>query len=310
MPETAPTLVRLPNWLGDVVMALPVIRGMAEKQALVLQGLPMYAALLPRLGIDLPFAPLPAKNWRYYPHFLSQRRRYARAVLFANSQRSDMESWLAGIPERYGIAWPGRARRLLNHRYTLSVHPEADRERHQTHLWRDFARHFNLLEEIDCRAVPLAAGTRHEVILLPGSENSPEKRWPVSHWQTLAQALAESGAAVLLCGTLRDRPLCEEIVRVHPQVRHNAGETTLLQLMDHLACAQLVIGNDSGGLHLANAVNTPVIGLFAPTNPLRSAPIHDAPLTILQPPDCPPTGGGHMADIAPERVIALASSML
>lgn len=304
------TLIRLPNWLGDVVMALPVIRGMAAQQPLCLRGLPVYGELLPLLGIELPFVALPAKGALYYLPFWRERGRYARAVHFTNSQRGDTESWLAGIPERYGIAWPGRPRRLLNRRFSLPVAPEADKERHQTQLWADFIRHFSLSEHIDTQPVAAHGNARHGVILLPGSENSPEKRWPLAHWQALAAALLADGVPTWLCGTTRDRDLCDAIAGAHPGVRNLAGQTTLAQLVQYLAGAQLVIGNDSGGLHLANAVATPVIGLYGPTNPRRSAPVHTAPLAIVQPSGCPPTGGGYMADIHPVRVIALARSML
>lgn len=68
MPSS--TLIRLPNWLGDVVMSLPVVRAIAAQSPdTVLMGLAPFSALLTELGITLPYRALPAKNWRYYPCF-------------------------------------------------------------------------------------------------------------------------------------------------------------------------------------------------------------------------------------------------
>jgi ADP-heptose:LPS heptosyltransferase len=57
-------------------------------------------------------------------------------------------------------------------------------------------------------------------------------------------------------------------------------------------------------MHLANALGVPVIGLFGPTNPLRTGPVFSAPYRILQPPGCAPTGGGSLAALDPGAVAA------
>jgi ADP-heptose:LPS heptosyltransferase len=57
-------------------------------------------------------------------------------------------------------------------------------------------------------------------------------------------------------------------------------------------------------MHLANALGVPVIGLFGPTNPVRTGPLFASPYRVLQPPGCPPTGGAALADLVPEAVIS------
>lgn len=69
-------LIRLPNWLGDVVMALPVVRGIQNKYPnakITLLGLPQFAALLESLQVDYPFISLPQKGLGYYFKMLSYR---------------------------------------------------------------------------------------------------------------------------------------------------------------------------------------------------------------------------------------------
>jgi heptosyltransferase II len=56
-------------------------------------------------------------------------------------------------------------------------------------------------------------------------------------------------------------------------------------------------------MHLANALGVPLIALFGPTNPVRTGPVFSSPAEILQPPGCPPTGGGNLADLAPAAVL-------
>jgi ADP-heptose:LPS heptosyltransferase len=57
-------------------------------------------------------------------------------------------------------------------------------------------------------------------------------------------------------------------------------------------------------MHLANALGIPVIALFGPTNPVRTAPVFSSAVEILQPPGCPPTGGAALVDLAPASVAA------
>jgi ADP-heptose:LPS heptosyltransferase len=62
------------------------------------------------------------------------------------------------------------------------------------------------------------------------------------------------------------------------------------------------VSNDTGGMHLANALGVPLVALFGPTNPVRTGPVFDAPFIILQPPGCPPTGGGALPGLLPGTV--------
>lgn len=309
MPESqtaAPLLIRLPNWLGDVAMALPVVAAVVRKQPqAVFSGQAAFAPLLSAFGFTQAYRALPAKNWAYYPHFWRQRGRFGQALLFANSQRSDMEAWLQGIPQRYGIAWRERPRRLLTHRY-LITHPEKDGTRHQSHLWADFTAHFGFHDGVSFTPLLSHGGCGEFIVLICGSENSPEKRWPVEQWRLLIKHMRRrSEARILLCGTAKDADICRAIIQdlAVNKVENLAGQTSMADFFQLLREAQCVIGNDTGGLHLANAAGTPTIGLYGPTNPQRTRPIFEAPLAVIQPPGCPAAGGGNMSDIAVEQVL-------
>ena len=83
-----------------------------------------------------------------------------------------------------------------------------------------------------------------------------------------------------------------------------AGRTDLPAFAERLRTCRLLVTNDTGGMHLANALGVPLIALFGPTNPIRTGPVFAAPHAILQPPGCPPAGGGALADLSPESVRA------
>lgn len=306
------TLIRLPNWLGDLMMSFPVARAIARKfPQTSFIGMSAYKDLLKVLNIDTNFIALPPKNWHYFFHFFKYSGQFDQIVLFTNSQRSDIESFFISAPDRYGISWHNRPRWLLNHRFPI-IHPEQDNNRHQTQLLADFTAHFALHDGISFETF-FPQQTGNGIVLICGSENYPAKRWSVEHWRTLLDfLLLYTHENIIFCGTKNDIALIQEITAPFNAVRiqNLAGKTTLSEFAHILRQARLVVGNDTGGLHLANALAVPTIGLYGPTNPQRTAPIYQAPLIILQPPDCPPTGGKDMALLEAERVISAVKKLL
>jgi heptosyltransferase II len=87
------------------------------------------------------------------------------------------------------------------------------------------------------------------------------------------------------------------------RVENLAGKTDLVEFGARLRGCGLLVTNDTGGMHLANVLGVPLIALFGPTNPIRTAPVFSAPVQILQPPNCPATGGGALVDLPPAAVV-------
>lgn len=307
--------IRLPNWLGDVVMALPLLRairaGRPDAEIHLVAKRP-FAPLLASWGVADRIHPLPARGLGYWRFFRGLKHEYPDVwLLFTNSVRGDVEAWLTGCRQRFGLVRPGKWRPLLTHRYRVPADFDEARQ-HQLTLWENFLRHFGLTAPVD-RSPVGAAGTSPmdsnrsvsaPIGLIPGSENTPEKRWPVAHWRALIQAFPEEHFVVF--GTATDAPIamavCADFAPTH--VSSLAGKTDLPTYVRQLTQCRLLITNDTGGMHLANALGVPLIGLFGPTNPVRTGPIFSGPTSILQPPGCPPTGGGSLADLSPETVAA------
>jgi len=318
-PRRTRLWVRLPNWLGDVVMTLPLLRALRVSRPdahVTLLAQPGLQPLLERLGVADAVRALPARGPGYFRHFRRLRAEYPDCyVLFTHSLRGDLEAWLTRCPQRFGVSRRGRRRPLLTHGWRAPGRTE-ERHRHQVRHWEEFLRHFGLTLAPDFS--PLVRGPRPtpagEVIgLICGSENEPEKRWPVKHWRELLPRLAAArpGARFRLFGTANEEAVAAAIaLGLNVPLENLAGRTDLPAFAAALADCRLLIANDTGGMHLANALGVPVLALFGPTNPLRTGPVFHAPVRILQPPGCPPTGGGSLADLLPATVLAAATEML
>ena len=107
------------------------------------------------------------------------------------------------------------------------------------------------------------------------SNNGQSKRWPIPYWATLIDKLIRDlDAQVVLTGAPGDKPLIANVTRqMHQQAINLAGKTSLPQLVALLQQASLVIGGDSGPMHIAAAVGTPLIAIHGPTDPALSGPI-------------------------------------
>jgi lipopolysaccharide heptosyltransferase II len=116
-----------------------------------------------------------------------------------------------------------------------------------------------------------------------GSNNGQSKRWPIPYWATLIDKLiCEQDAQVILTGAPTDVPLIECVLRkMQEQAISLAAKTSLPQLVALLQRADLVISGDSGPMHIAAAVGTPLIAIHGPTDPALSGPLSPT-ATILR----------------------------
>lgn len=305
--------VRLPNWLGDVVMALPVLRAIRAARPdfeFTLIGKAAFQPLVDRLGVADHFVALPERDAGYFKAFYAMRRAYPDTyLLLTNSFRSDLEAFLTRCTQRFGMIRPGKRRPLLTDPYHLPAEID-ETQLHQTAVWEQMAQRYGLEAPLDYSPVVVADVQRvpQRIGLICGTENAPEKRWPVAHWRTLVEQLiaANPQVDIVLYGTPADRTITDAVCAgfAPEQVRNLAGQTNLAQFCDELSACAVVCCNDTGGMHLANMLGTPVVAVFGPTNPVRTGPIFSTPHTILQPAGCPATGGLAIDQVAPERVCA------
>jgi heptosyltransferase-2 len=314
-PRRTRIWIRLPNWLGDVVMAVPVLRALRLSRPdaeLTLVAKQQFLPLLESWAIADRLHALPPDGPGYFAHFWRLRDEYPDTwLLFTNSFRGDLEAWLTGCRQRFGLIRAGKPRPLLTHACRVPADFD-EHTHHQLELWETFLRHFGLAVPPD-RTPLSASGLRSPssvLGLIPGSENNPGKRWPVAHWRALIESLPAK--RFVLLGTASDAPIASAVAAGFDpaRVENFAGRTDLLAFADQLRRCRLLVTNDSGGMHLANALGVPLVALFGPTNPVRTSPVFTAPVRILQPPGCPPTGGRNLAALAPDTVAAALRELL
>lgn len=281
-------LVVAPNWLGDGVMAMPALqelRARLHPQAVLhLACKPGQTGLWQMHGAPSRIHALPsaARNLPQQARLLREEA-YTHAVLLPNSFRSALAPFLAGIPRRRGTADPLR-RLLVNDPVRLPRLPEEHQQWENARL---------LLGECPAqlpppRLHPPAAATAEaasllqalptpRLALIPGAARGPAKRWPGDRFAAVAAGwIAARGGAVVWLGTAEDHSLCAELGQALPgaQQVNLAGRTSLSVFAALLAGCDAVVANDSGGMHLAAAVGTPVAAIFGLTNPAKTGPLH------------------------------------
>lgn len=180
---------------------------------------------------------------------------------------------------------------------------------------------FGLAPTLDERAQAsaLTAGLSRPIVAACLGSSCPSRRWfPEATAVALSELAARRGASAVLLGTAADGPFAAEVARAtRAPIRDLTGHTSLRQLMAVLALADVAVGPDSGALHLAAAVGTPVVSLWGATSADRSAPygsearvIHgDAPCAPCFLRDCP-IGRVCMRAIAPAQVVDYAMEAL
>jgi heptosyltransferase-2 len=150
------------------------------------------------------------------------------------------------------------------------------------------------------------------VAFCPGAEYGPAKRWPARHFAALADIAEGAGAIIWLVGSPKDAAIGEEICAATRARRvHNlCGRTSLADAVDLLATAAIVVSNDSGLMHVAAALDRPLIALYGSSSPEFTPPL-SADATIVRlglgcspcfERECPLGHLRCLTEIAPERV--------
>ena len=121
------------------------------------------------------------------------------------------------------------------------------------------------------------------VALMPGAEYGPSKRWPAEYFGQLAKQFHQDGFQVYVFGSAKDLESGEEIVKVSEGVAKNlCGKTSLEEVVDLLSLVEVAVTNDSGLMHIAAAVDRPVVALYGAITPKYTPPLtHKAEIKYL-----------------------------
>ncbi|MBP9218521.1 MAG: lipopolysaccharide heptosyltransferase II [Sterolibacterium sp.] len=302
-------LIVAPSWIGDTLLAQPLFARLHQKYpGLVLEVLaPAWTA--PLLGRMAEVQAVHHNPFAHGEFNLAARWRLGRAlrheqydevIVLPNSWKSALMPFFADIPVRTGFVGEARLG-LLNRRHTLDAWAlpqlaqryarlaELPGQRVEAGLLSAPRLHSTPEQQ---QLVRLALGlplTAEPAIFCPGAEFGPAKRWPSRHFAALARQLAAQGIPVWLLGSDKDAGLAEGIVqRAQGQALNLCGRTTLLQALDLIAGARLVVSNDSGLMHVAAALDRPLFALYGSSSPEYTPPLSARARIISLRVDCSP----------------------
>lgn len=329
-----------PSWVGDMVMAQSLFMALkADNPAVEIDVLAMEwtRPLLQRMPEVKQAISMPISHgvfgWtmrRRLGRELAQKG-YDQAIVLPNSWKSALIPWFAGIPVRTG--WRGEMRYgLLNdmrkldplalpmmvQRFVSLAYPAS-----QSHAAPSYRAPLMQAEQVSDSFNPSRKARQKRLILCPGAEFGPAKQWPPQYYAQLANKMLETGWQVLVLGSKADEATAGEIAAAinsesRPQFFNFAGQTQLEDAIDLLATADCVVSNDSGLMHIAAALQRPLIALYGPTSPAFTPPLADNAHILQIDVDCGPCfqricpEGHHkcMNDLAVTRVFNQVLSSL
>jgi heptosyltransferase-2 len=316
-------LLIAPQWIGDAVMAQPLVALLAARgervTALALPGVAAVLRAMPGVVevIEAPFAhgrlDLPLRL-----RLAAQVRGsgFDRAYVLGNTVKSRLVPWLARIPRRIGHSGEARGLLLTDVATAVDANPLAEPlalSPLQCRIPRaprvDMRRHYAALAAVaapagtpQTLAEPVltvtaadaaAARARFDlpprwIALCPGAEYGLAKQWPVAHFAALAVRAQQAGYAVAVLGAPRDAASGQAIAAQAPGVRNLCGATQLADAIALLASSSGVVSNDSGLMHIAAALQRPTVGVYGSTDPRHTPPAAHRSAVVWLQLDCSP----------------------
>src|SRR5437773_936367 len=296
-------LIRSSNWLGDAAMSVPAVRAIktGRPDAHITVAVPSKIASMWKLVPEVSeIIPLPNKSLLATVRSIRWRSRFDVVILFPNSLRAALETWLTGIPRRVG--YRGHFRSWLLNQIICQRETPGPIE-HQADRYMRVARELgasvrdNWREALPrVRDISDGSGTvplgddRVKLALSPGAEYGSAKRWLPQRFAEVAAAVAAKLSVpwILLGmpkavagGAMIARTLGDSCVS-------RVGETTLEQLIDELRECRLLLTNDTGTMHLASLLGVPTVAIFGSTEPRLTGPLGDRHIIVRHQVDCSP----------------------
>ena len=288
----------LPNWLGDFVMATPVLRAVRRKFG---NDTRLVGILRPYLAGVLSGTNWLDEQWFFHPRAVDRsqrawavanrmrRERFDLAILLTNSLRPALMAWWAGAKQRIGYVRYGRGPLLTHKLYPRRVSgrivPEPVVETYLTiadalGCGYESARlelAVTASEEESADTVFKRLGLRRDgrlILLNSGSAYGGARVWPAEYFGRLARRMTKQcdHDVLVMCGP-NERSVAMDIVKHADSSRVFSMADQPLDLGTAKACirrGRLMVSTDSGPRHIAAALGKPVITLYGPTPPVWS----------------------------------------
>jgi heptosyltransferase II len=286
-------LVVAPSWVGDTMLIHPMLVRLKQRhpncyiEVLAPEWTEELLRQMPEVDntITNPFPHGSLQLTARISLGMQLRNLYFdQAIVLPNSLKSALVPFFAGIPIRTGFKGEMRYG-LLNDRRKLDKHA-------LPLMVERFAQLAEPAGEAISRPLPqprleVNAEKRQQVldkfklsldkpvaVFCPGAEYGPAKRWPIPYFAELAQRLQQQGYTVWITGSQKDREIGEKIIALgNADTRNLCGITDLSDAVALLSCASLVVTNDSGLMHVAAALDRPMLALYGSSSPDFTPPL-------------------------------------
>ncbi len=285
-------VIRIPNWLGDALMATPVYYNLSQMEKIYLFGPPQI--------VDL-FKNFPNTEIIYYRKGETKKNlnvlkllKKKIGLLLPNSFSSAWLFFRARLKERWGYATDLRKFLL-----TKAIKPPKEKM-HQRDYYLYLLKKLNLpcdfkelilllsKREIDEAKELLKELNKNFIVLAPGAAYGPAKMWPKEYYKALAEALVKKGYAIIIAGGPKEKEIGEYIKNGILKVYNLCGKTDLPTVAGIFSLAKAVISNDSGLMHLAAALRVPQIAIFGSTDPEATGPLNPNAIILKKELPCSP----------------------
>ena len=319
------------NWIGDSVMSMPALHAFRKANPAAHITMLVKPSLVPLWKLGALFDGILQLHQGIAGTLKTvaavRRLRFDKAFILPHSFRSAVVPWLAGVPVRIGM--PGHWRDFM---LTEIVWPQERPGRsHQAYEYLDLLTpsaaeaqleppHLELpADALEAARKRIAPAAEPRVALIPGAARGPAKQWPREHFIELGRMLStQRKCGVVVLGISREAALCEEVAKgIGPSALNLAGHTGLAEWIATLKACDLVVANDSGGMHLAAAVGTPVVALYGITDPSKTGPLgkncrvlQNSDLRTRDIPRDSPEARASLASIHPEQAYSAAIECL
>lgn len=295
--SVARLVVRTPNWLGDMVLALPALSALRRHFKDAHLTILTPGAFAPIFQEDTGVKPdavlaLPKKDSA--ARAALRDGQFELGILFPNSFGSAWMTRQARIPQRWGFGTAMRGWLLTRQSVKIRTHGV----QHQSEYYRALVRGFGIPCGDEPPQIRVSAHTwqtgldvlqkagadskRRTAVLAPGAAYGQAKQWPPARVaELIARLVKDRDMNAVLVGAGHDRDAARDIetwLRRHApeamaRLADLTGKTSMTELTGVLARADVVISNDSGAMHVAAALGRPVVATFGPTDERATRPI-------------------------------------
>ena len=309
MEKTSPSILVVgPSWVGDMVLAQSLFIALKKKYPQgnidvlapewslpVLRRMPQV-----RQGIGLPVG---HQQLGLGVRFRIARKlralKYDQAIVLPRSFKAALVPFLAGIPVRTGFRGEWRYglindRRPLDRKFldqTVKRFVALGLDKNENQPVQCAYPRLQSNPEIALKLLTKFSLHKNNPLigLMPGAEYGPAKQWPLEYFSALVKELDAQGMQAWILGSAKDHPAAQEIIK-NAQVKgvNLCGKTSLEEVIDLISLLDVAVSNDSGLMHIASAVNVPIVAIYGSSSPNYTPPMTDKAKILYRDLDCSP----------------------